>query len=147
MALASAKPAAIVLCVIQKITNFQDTAHVLPKKTSRSWGIEVLSSHEQEQLLTWRLCSGGCFASPLPPLTWERASRSLPWIPLCGTFYLYGEACAASPNPTAATCRCIFSLALLATVLICFRSFLMQAVKAIAPEPFTSSPPFRAFIL
>ena len=117
------------------------------KKTSRSWGIEVLSSHEQEQLLTWRLCSGGCFASPLPPLTRQRASRSLPWIPLCGTFYLYGEACAASPNPTAATCRCIFSLALLATVLICFRSFLMQAVKAIAPEPFTSSPPFRAFIL
>ena len=147
MAHASAKPAAIVLCVIQKITNFQDTAHVLPKKTSRSWGIEVLSSHEQEQLLTWRLCSGGCFASPLPPLTRERASRSLPWIPLCGTLYLHGEACAASPHPSAATFRCISSRTFLATELICLRSFLMQAVRAIAPAPFTSSPPFRAFIL
>ena len=147
MAPASAKPAAIVLCVIQKITNFQDTAHVLPKKTSKSWGIEVLSSHEQEQLLTWRLCSGGCFASPLPPLTRERASRSLPWIPLCGTLYLHGEACAATPHPTPATVRCIFSRTFLASELICMSSFLMVAVKAIAFAPLTLSPPLRSFIL
>ena len=38
MAPASAKPAAIVLCVIQKITNFQDTAHVLPKKNFQELG-------------------------------------------------------------------------------------------------------------
>ena len=117
------------------------------KKTSRSWGIEVLSAHEQEQLLTWRLCSGGCFASPLPPLTRERASRSLPWIPLCGTLYLHGETCAASPHPTTATFRCISSLTFPAIELICFSSFLIHAMCAIDFTPLIFSPPLELIIL
>jgi len=104
-------------------------------------------THEQEQSLTWLLYPRGYFVSPLPPLTRESASRSLPWIPLCGTLYLHGETCAASPHPTTATFRCISSLTFPAIELICFSSFLIHAMCAIDFTPLIFSPPLELIIL
>ena len=141
-------PGAIVLCVIQNCANFQVVKPELPKSDfpgATLW--ESFRFMSRSSRSHSHYTQGDTSFPPYPPLTRERASRSLPWIPLCGTLYLHGEACAASPHPSAATFRCISSRTFLATELICLRSFLMQAVRAIAPAPFTSSPPFRAFIL
>ena len=142
------EPEAIVLCVIQNCANFQVVKPELPKSDFPGAALwESFRFMSRSSRSHSHYTQGDTSFPPYPPLTRERASRSLPWIPLCGTLYLHGEACAASPPPTAATLRCIFSRTFLTSELICMSSFLMVAVKAIALAPLVPSPPLRSFIL
>ena len=139
---------AIVLCVIQNCANFQVVKPELPKSDFPGAALwESFRFMSRSSRSHSHYTQGDTSFPPYPPLTRERVSRSLPWIPLCGTLYLHGEACAASPSPTAATLRCIFSRTFLTSELICMSSFLMVAVKAIALAPLVPSPPLRSFIL
>ena len=136
------------LCVIQNCANFQVEKPELPKSDFPGAALwESFRFMSRSSRSHSHYTQGDTSFPPYPPLTRERASRSLPWIPLCGTLYLHGEACAASPPPTAATLRCIFSRTFLTSELICMSSFLMVAVKAIALAPLVPSPPLRSFIL